>query len=70
VTRDVAYDSMPYAMRTVLHGRVGDALESEPDGPRRHLDLLAHHYSRSESLEKMRHYLRAAAEAARRRGHR
>ena len=49
----------------VLHGRVGDALESEPDGPRRHLDLLAYHYARSDDVPKKRHYLLAAADAAR-----
>jgi class 3 adenylate cyclase/tetratricopeptide (TPR) repeat protein len=65
VTRDVAYDSLPFSMRTVLHGRVGDALESEPDGPRRHLDLLAYHYSHSDDVPKQRHYLLAAATAAR-----
>lgn len=65
VTHDVAYDSLPYSMRTVLHGRLGDVLEREPDGPRRHLNLLAYHYSRSEDLAKMRHYLGAAAAAAR-----
>ena len=65
VTRDVAYDSLPFSMRTVLHGRVGDALEVEPDGPRRHLDLLAYHYGRSHDLPKKRHYLWQAANAAR-----
>ncbi len=65
VTRDVAYDSLPFGVRTVLHGRVGDVLEHEPDGPRRHLGLLAHHYSRSDNLPKTRHYLEAAAAAAR-----
>ena len=65
VTRDVAYDSLPFSVRSVLHGRVGDALESESDGPRRHLDLLAHHYSRSDDLPKKRQYLRQAATAAR-----
>jgi class 3 adenylate cyclase/tetratricopeptide (TPR) repeat protein len=65
VTRDVAYDSLPFSVRSVLHGRVADALESEPDGPRRHLDLLAYHYARSEDLPKKRHYLWQAAEAAR-----
>ena len=65
VTRDVAYDSLPFSTRSVLHGRVGDALESEPDGPRRHLDLLAYHYSRSDDLPKKRQYLRQAAAAAR-----
>ena len=65
VTRDVAYDSIPYSMRSLLHGQVGDALESEPDGPDRNLDLLAYHYSRSEDVPKKRRYLRAAADAAR-----
>ena len=65
VTRDVAYDSLPYGIRTVLHGRIGDALEREPDGPRRHLDLLVHHYTRSEDIAQQRRYLLAAAEAAR-----
>jgi class 3 adenylate cyclase/tetratricopeptide (TPR) repeat protein len=65
VTRDVAYDSLPFSTRSVLHGRVGDALENEPNGPRRHLDLLAYHYSRSEDLPKKRFYLWEAAGAAR-----
>ena len=65
VTRDVAYDSIPYSMRSLLHGQVGEALESEPDGPDRNLDLLAYHYSRSEDVPKKRRYLRAAADAAR-----
>jgi tetratricopeptide (TPR) repeat protein len=66
VTRDVAYDSIPFSMRALLHGGVGDALEAEPDGARRHLDLLAYHYSRSDDQLKKRHYLESAATAARR----
>ncbi len=65
VTRDVAYDALPFSVRTVLHGRVGDVLEQEPGGPHRHLTLLAHHYSVSDNLPKARHYLGAAAAAAR-----
>ena len=65
VTRDVAYDSLPFGIRTLLHGRVAQALEVEPEGPVRHLDLLAFHYARSDDLPKRRHYLLAAAEAAR-----
>ena len=65
VTREVAYDSLPFSIRSALHGRVADALEQEPDGPTRHLELLAHHYSRSEDLPKTRLYLRLAADAAR-----
>jgi tetratricopeptide (TPR) repeat protein len=65
VTRDVAYDSLPFSMRALLHGHVGNALESEPDGPRRHLDLLAYHFSRSDDAPKKRLYLGLAADAAR-----
>ncbi|MBF4765508.1 AAA family ATPase [Nocardioides islandensis] len=65
VTRDVAYDSLPFSVRSLLHGRVGGVLEAEPDGPRRHLDLLAYHYSRSDDLDKKRLYLSVAASAAR-----
>jgi tetratricopeptide (TPR) repeat protein len=65
VTRDVAYDSLPFRARSVLHGRIGDALESEVDGPRRHLDLLAYHFGHSDDLAKKRHYLGEAATAAR-----
>jgi class 3 adenylate cyclase/tetratricopeptide (TPR) repeat protein len=64
VTRDVAYDSLPFSVRSLLHGRVGDVLEAEPDGQRRHLDLLAYHYSHSDDLAKKRHYLSMAAAAA------
>jgi predicted ATPase len=65
VTREVAYDSLPHGVRLVLHGRVGGALEEEPGGEERHLDLLAYHYARSDVLPKRRHYLLAAARAAR-----
>ena len=65
VTREVAYDSLPHGVRTVLHGRVADVLEREPDGPVRHLDVLAFHYARSDVLPKRRHYLLSAARAAR-----
>jgi tetratricopeptide (TPR) repeat protein len=65
VTRDVAYDSLPFSVRSLLHGRVGGVLEDEPDGPRRHLDLLAYHFSRSDAVVKKRLYLGLAAAAAR-----
>ena len=65
VTRDVAYDSLPFSVRSLLHGRVGGVLEDEPDGPRRHLDLLAYHFSRSDDVVKKRLYLGLAAAAAR-----
>ncbi|QIK66202.1 AAA family ATPase [Nocardioides sp. HDW12B] len=65
VTRDVAYESIPYAVRTVLHGRAGDALEAEPDGPVRSLDLLVHHYGHSDDLAQQRRYFVLGAENAR-----
>ncbi len=65
VTRDVAYDSLPFSLRATLHAGVGTALEGEADGPRRHLDLLAYHYGQSDDVPKKRHYLTAAADAAR-----
>ncbi len=72
VTRDVAYESIPYAIRTVLHGRAGDAIEAVEamstgqDGPMRSLDLLVHHYGHSDDLAQQRRYFVLGAEAARR----
>ena len=65
VTREVAYESMPFAFRSVLHERAGDYIEeSEGEGIERHLDLLAHHYWYGENLEKKREYLGRAGAAA------
>ena len=51
VTQEVAYESMPFAFRAMLHERVGDYIEtSESDAIERNLDLLAHHYWNSENL--------------------
>jgi class 3 adenylate cyclase/tetratricopeptide (TPR) repeat protein len=65
VTQEVAYQSMPFALRSMLHERVGSHIEaSEADAIDRNLDLLAHHYWRSENLPKKREYLRRAGDAA------
>jgi tetratricopeptide (TPR) repeat protein len=49
----------------MLHERVGRHIEStEADAIDRHLDLLAHHYWRSENLPKKREYLSRAGDAA------
>ncbi len=65
VTQEVAYESMPFAMRSMLHERVGGYIEeSEVDAIDRNLDLLAHHYWRSENLPKKREYLGRAGDAA------
>lgn len=65
VTRDVAYESMPFAFRSSLHERAGDYIEeTEVDAIDRNLDLLAHHYWHSENRDKKREYLGRAGSAA------
>ena len=65
VTRDVSYASIPFAVRSQLHGRLARYIEthiatdSEPL-----LDLLALHYSFSEDAAKQREYLLRAGIAA------
>jgi class 3 adenylate cyclase/tetratricopeptide (TPR) repeat protein len=64
VTQEVAYESLPFALRADLHGRVGDYIErTEPD-PGRVVQLLEHHYWRSDREAKKREYLARAAEQA------
>ena len=51
VTQEVAYESMPFAIRATLHEHVGEHIEeTEPDAVERNLDLLAHHFWLSENL--------------------
>jgi adenylate cyclase len=65
VTREVAYESMPFAFRSMLHERAGDFIEETAgDGIERNLDLLAHHYWHSENLERKREYLGRAGATA------
>ena len=65
VTQEVAYDSLPFAIRADLHGRVGHRLEADGDEAiERNLDLLAHHFARSTDAGKQRTYLTRAGEAA------
>ncbi|MDA8297501.1 MAG: tetratricopeptide repeat protein [Actinomycetota bacterium] len=61
VIREVAYESLPFALRTLVHGRIGAWLEDvEPQN----LEALAHHYLHSSDDEKKRLYLIKAGEAA------
>ncbi len=65
-TQEVAYESLPFATRSMLHGRIGTYLEtSDPEGVEHRLDLLAHHFWNSDDDERKRLYLRRAADAAR-----
>jgi predicted ATPase/class 3 adenylate cyclase len=66
VTQEVAYESLPFAVRAMLHGRIGAFIEaSEPDAIERNVDLLAHHFWHAADDAKKRTYLRRAADAAR-----
>ena len=65
VTREVTYESMPFALRSLLHESAGDYLETvEADAIERNLDLLAHHYWHSRNDDKKRDYLVRAGDAA------
>lgn len=65
VARDVAYDSLPFAMRSHLHDRVGAFLESGgPQAIECNLDLLAYHYWLGEDDAKKREFVVRAGIAA------
>ena len=65
-TQEVAYGSLPFAIRARLHARIGAYLEtSDPDGIERRLDILAHHFWHGDDEERKRSYLARAADAAR-----
>jgi predicted ATPase/class 3 adenylate cyclase len=67
VTQEVAYESLPFVTRAVLHGEIGALIEQfYPQDRERMLDLLAYHYDRSDDLSKRREYLLRAATAAQR----
>ncbi len=65
VTQEVAYESLPYATRAMLHELIGQYIERVyADRLDQHVDLLAHHYERSENEAKKREYLLKAGAAA------
>lgn len=64
ITRDVAYESLPFSIRRQMHERIGDAIV-EMEGTGVMLDLLAHHYWHADNVDKQRQYLRLAGDAAR-----
>ena len=65
ITREVAYASLGAALRATLHGQLADYLEQQAATPTDQLlDVLAYHYEQSDNLDKKRHYLRRAGEAA------
>jgi tetratricopeptide (TPR) repeat protein len=61
--QEVAYESLPFALRAQLHERLACWLEERTTADPA-LDLLAFHYGRSGNLPKQREYFRRAGEAA------
>ncbi len=65
ILHDVAYESLPFAMRSMLHLRIADAIAAGALGdPERRLDDLAHHYWHTDDDAKKAIHLRRAGDAA------
>jgi adenylate cyclase len=65
VTQEVAYESLPYATRSMLHEALARFIEQTySESVEQYVDLLAYHYDRSENQDKRREYLLKAGEAA------
>ena len=65
LTQEVAYNSLLVERRKLLHERAGEALESLFAGQLEdHLDELAHHYGRSDNVDKAVEYLGRAGQQA------
>lgn len=67
LTQEVAYESLPFATRSLLHEQITAHIEhTSINDPDRSVDLLAFHYDRSNNLAKKCEYLIKAGEVARR----
>src|SRR6185503_11478598 len=65
LTQEVAYETLSFATRALLHDHIGQYIEKTfPEALDQYTDLLAFHFERSENLPKKREYLLKAAEAA------
>jgi len=65
VTQEVAYETLSFATRAMLHDQIGQYIESHyPEILEQYVDLLAYHFERSENRPKKCEYLLKAAEAA------
>lgn len=65
VTQEVAYESLPYATRALLHDQLAQFIEQTfRQSTEQYLDLLAFHFERSRNEPKKREYLLKAGEAA------
>jgi len=62
LTQEVAYNSLLLKRRKEIHEKIGKAIEElYPDRLEEFYEMLAHHYSRSENLEKAYQYLLLSA---------
>jgi predicted ATPase/class 3 adenylate cyclase len=67
ITQEVAYESLPFATRAMLHEQIGSYIEQAyAERIDQYVDLLAFHYYRGQNEAKKRTYLRKAGEAAQR----
>ena len=65
LTREVAYDSLLVKRRSEIHKRIGQAIEElYADRLEEFYEMLAHHYSRSNDLEKAYQYLKLSGDKA------
>ena len=66
MTQETAYQSLTFGMRETLHERIGLLIESsDPERLAQYVDVLAHHYGRTQRVDKQRVWFRAAGDAAR-----
>ena len=65
VTQEVAYESLPFATRAMLHDLIGQYIENNySHALPQYVGLLAYHYGRSDNDAKKREYLLEAGEVA------
>ena len=65
VTQEVAYESLPFATRAMLHDLIGQYIEEYySHALTQYVGLLAYHYGRSDNKTKKREYLLKAGETA------
>jgi tetratricopeptide (TPR) repeat protein len=65
LTKEVAYESLPFATRALLHEQIGQYIERAHGASLdQYLDLLAYHFDHSHNTAKRREYLGRAAAAA------
>jgi len=65
ITQEVAYETLSFATRAMLHDQIGQYIENTYPGELdQYVDLLAYHFSHSENGAKKREYLLKAGVAA------